>query len=180
MKFLLAIASLIDAVNERVGRTVFWLVLVTVLICAMNAIVRKLFNVSSNAFLEIQWYLFAAIFLLGAGYALKHDAHVRIDVFFGRLSARGKALINVLGGVFFLLPFVVLMTWHGWPLFTNSLVMGEMSADAGGLLRWPVKLLIPAGFILLGLQAIAEIIKNLAVLRGNDSAPQSQPTAMDH
>lgn len=180
MKFLLAIASLIDTVNERVGRSVFWLVLVTVLICATNAIVRKLFNVSSNAFLEIQWYLFAAIFLLAAGYALKHDAHVRIDVFFGRLSARGKALVNVLGGVFFLLPLVILMIWHGWPLFANSFATGEMSADAGGLLRWPVKLLIPVGFTLLGLQTIAEIIKNVAVLTGKATAPQTSRAAVDH
>lgn len=171
MKFLLSIAAFIDALNERVGRAVFWLVLITVLICAANAIVRKAFNVSSNAFLEIQWYLFAAVFLLGAGYALKHDAHVRIDVIFGRLSARGKALINVLGGLFFLLPLAVLMVWHGWPIFANSFVSGETSADAGGLIRWPVKLLLPLGFSLLGLQAIAEIIKNMAVVTGHRSAP---------
>lgn len=180
MKFFLAIASRIDALNERVGRTVFWLVLITVLICAMNAIVRKLFNVSSNAFLEIQWYLFAAVFLLAAGYTLKHDAHVRIDVIFGKLSVRGQALINVVGSLFFLLPLAVLMVWHGWPIFAGSFASAEMSADAGGLLRWPVKLLVPLGFALLGLQAIAEVIKNLAVLTGNRAPSPAETTMVDH
>lgn len=180
MKFLLSVATVIDAMNERVGRAVFWLVLATVLVCAANAIIRKLFNVSSNAFLEIQWYLFAAVFLLAAGYALKHDAHVRIDVFYGRYSARGKALINILGSALFLLPLAALMVWHGWPIFVNSLTTGEMSADAGGLLRWPVKLLVPLGFALLGLQACAEVIKNVAVLSGHRAAPAAEPTVADH
>lgn len=180
MKALLSIASLIDAVNERVGRAVLWLVLITVLICAANALVRKLFNVSSNAFLEIQWYLFAAVFLLGAGYALKHDAHVRIDIIFGKLGARGQALINVVGSLFFLLPLAGLMVWHGWPIFASSLASGEMSADAGGLLRWPVKLLIPLGFTLLGLQAVAETIKNIAVLAGYRAPRPPEPEAADH
>lgn len=180
MKSLLAIASLIDAVNERIGRMVFWLVLITVVICAANAIVRKLFNVSSNAFLEIQWYLFAAVFLLAAGYALKHDAHVRIDILFGKLGASGQALINIIGGLFFLLPLALLMVWHGWPIFASSFASAEMSSDAGGLLRWPVKLLIPLGFTLLGLQAIAEIIKNLAVLTGHRAPSPAEPEAADH
>lgn len=180
MKFLLSIAAAIDAINERVGRAVFWLVLVTVSICAMNAIVRKVFNVSSNAFLEIQWYLFAAVFLLAAGYVLKHDAHVRIDIYYGRLSERGKAMINVLGGLFFLIPLATLMVWHGWPIFLSSIATGEMSADAGGLLRWPVKLLLPLGFALLGLQAVAEIIKNWAVFTGHRATPAAEPTVADH
>jgi len=166
MNTLLAISNAIDAINERVGRAVLWLVLVATLISAGNALMRYTVNMSSNAWLEIQWYLFAALFLLAAGYTLKHNGHVRIDVLYGHLSARAQAWIDLVGGLLFLLPFSLLMVWLSWPGFTESLLRGEVSPDAGGLLRWPVRLMIPLGFALLGLQGVSEIIKRIAVLRG--------------
>lgn len=169
MKSLLRLSAGIDALNERVGRITLWLVLVTVLICALNAIVRKVFNVSSNAFLEIQWYLYGAVFLLGAGYTLKHNCHVRIDVFYSRWSPRTQAIVDIAGTALFLLPITALIIWNGWPGFVNALASGESSADAGGLVRWPVMLLVPLGFTLLGLQGISEMIKRVAFLSGNDA-----------
>lgn len=166
MKYLLSFARLVDALNERVGRAVAWLVLVAVLVSAGNAAVRYVFNLSSNAWLEIQWYLFSAIFLLGAGYALRKNAHVRIDVVAGRLSKRAQAWIDIVGGVAFLLPMSVMILWLSLPMFWQSYLGGEISADAGGLTRWPVKLLIPVGFALLTLQGLAEIAKRIAYLRG--------------
>ena len=166
MKPWLALAHLIDAVNERIGRAVTWLVLAATLISAANALARYGFNLSSNAWLEIQWYLFAAIFLLAAGYTLKHNGHVRVDVLYGSRSPRTQAWIDLAGGVLFLLPLCVLMVWLGFPGFIESWHSGETSPDAGGLIRWPVRLLIPLGFALLGLQGIAEIIKRVALLRG--------------
>lgn len=166
MQTLLRLAGLIDTLNERVGRAVLWLIGLTTAISAGNAIARYGFNASSNAWLEIQWYLFGAIFLLGAGYTLKHNGHVRIDVLHGRLSARAQAWIDLAGGLLFLLPFCVLMLMLSWPGFVESLARGEVSPDAGGLVRWPVRLLIPLGFALLALQGIAEVIKRAAVLRG--------------
>lgn len=171
MKALLWMADAIDGLNERVGRGLIWLVLVTVVICAGNAVVRKVFNMSSNAFLEIQWYLFSAVFLLGAAYTLKHNAHVRIDVFYSRYSPRVRAWVDMIGAVLFLLPLCLLMVWHSWPVFVSELMSGEMSADAGGLMRWPVKLLIPLGFGLLALQGCAEIIKRVAFLSGYRADP---------
>ena len=164
MKPWLALARLIDAVNERVGRAVTWLVLAATLISAANAGARYGFNLSSNAWLEIQWYLFGAIVLLAAGYTLKHNGHVRIDVIYGRFSARAQAWIDLLGALLFLLPLCGLMVWLSWPGFVESLQSGETSPDAGGLLRWPVRLLIPLGFTLLGLQGISEAIKHIAFL----------------
>jgi TRAP-type mannitol/chloroaromatic compound transport system permease small subunit len=166
MKTLIAISRAIDALNERVGRWTLWLVLVAAVVAAANALMRYAFSLSSNAWLEIQWYLFAALFLLAAGYTLKHNGHVRIDVLYGQLSARAQAWIDLAGGVLFLLPFCLLMVWLSWPGFTESLVRGEVSSDAGGLLRWPVRLTIPLGFALLALQGISEIFKRIAFLRG--------------
>ncbi len=177
MKFLLSFARLVDALNERVGRAVAWLVLVAVLVSAGNATVRYAFNLSSNAWLEIQWYLFSAIFLLGAGYALKKNAHVRIDVIAGRLSRRRQAWIDIAGGLAFLLPMSLLILWLSVPMFWQSYLGGEISADAGGLVRWPVKLLIPVGFALLSLQGLAEIAKRIAYLRG--AAPDPLETGQD-
>lgn len=168
MRALLAIARVIDALNEWVGRSVKWLVLLVTLISTVNALVRYVFGISSNAGLEIQWYLFGALFLLAAGYALKHNAHVRIDFIYGRLSTRGQAAIDVLGVLLFLLPFTALIIWFSWPMFMLAWQSGEMSPDAGGLLRWPVKLLIPVGFVLLALQGVAELIKSVAVLLVQD------------
>jgi TRAP-type mannitol/chloroaromatic compound transport system permease small subunit len=166
MEFLLKFAQGIDALNERVGRLVIWLVLLAVLISAGNAVSRYGLNLSSNAWLEIQWYLFSLIFLLAAGYTLKHNGHVRIDIVYGRLSRRSQAVIDLAGGLLFLLPMAGLVAWLGWTGFAEAYALGETSPDAGGLVRWPVKLAIPLGFALLALQGVAEIIKRVAFLAG--------------
>jgi TRAP-type mannitol/chloroaromatic compound transport system permease small subunit len=172
MRVPLAFARLIDYVNECVGRAVAWLVLVAVLVSAGNALMRYAFSMSSNAWLEIQWYLFSAVFLLAAGWALKRNAHVRIDVLAARLTPRGQAWIEILGTVFFLLPMAILILYLSWPMFMQSYVGHEMSGDAGGLVRWPAKLLIPAGFALLVLQGLSQIIKRTAFLRA-DAVPDA-------
>lgn len=164
MSFWLAVSRAIDTLNERVGRVVLWAVLAVTLISAGNALARKALGLSSNAWLEIQWYLFGAIFLLAAGYTLKHNGHVRIDVIFSHLSERARAWIDLVGGLLFLLPLCVLMVMLSWPHFAESLTRGEMSPDAGGLIRWPVRLLTPLGFLLLALQGVSEIIKRVAFL----------------
>jgi len=172
---LLGIARAIDAVNERIGRAVLWLVLAVTLISAANALMRYGFGMSSNAWLEIQWYLFGAIFLLAAGYTLKHNGHVRVDVLYGRWPPRARAWIDLLGTALFLLPLCVLMVWLSWHGFIESFQRGELSSDAGGLIRWPVRLLIPLGFALLGLQGVSELIKRVAFLRGQGELPHEPP-----
>lgn len=166
MTLLLKLSQLIDWINERVGKGAFWLVLVMTIISAGNAVVRFIFNYSSNGLLEIQWYLFAAVFLLGAGYGLLNNAHVRIDFLASRLSARTRNWIDVGGIVLALIPFCVLSIALSWPMFMQAFVSGEMSSNAGGLIRWPVYLLIPVGFALLLLQSLSELVKRLAFLRG--------------
>ena len=166
LKALLGFARTIDALNERTGTTVYWLVLAAVLVSSVNAVMRYAFNMSSNAWLEIQWYLFAAVFLLCAGYTLKHNEHIRIDVVAGRFSHRAQTWIDIFGAVFFLLPMAIGIFWLSWPMFLDSFSRNEISGDAGGLLRWPVKALIPAGFLLLALQGVSELIKRIAFLRG--------------
>jgi TRAP-type mannitol/chloroaromatic compound transport system permease small subunit len=168
---LLALSRAIDALNRRVGHAVYWLILAMVLVSAGNAVSRYLFDLSSNAWLELQWYLFSAVFLLAAGYALLHNEHVRIDVIFGHLPPRLRAWIDVIGGVFFLLPMAIIIMVLSWPVFVDSYRINEYSSDAGGLLRWPVKLLIPVGFLLLALQGVSEIIKRIAFLRGHIPDP---------
>lgn len=167
MRGLRRLAAGIDALNERVGRATVWLVLAAVLISAGNALARYGLNLSSNAWLEVQWYLFAVIFLLGAGYTLKHNGHVRVDILYGRLSPRAQAWVDLLGGLLFLLPMAGLMAWLGWGGFLESYARGETSPDAGGLLRWPARLAIPLGFALLFLQGVAECIKRAAFLAGD-------------
>lgn len=171
MNFLLRLSHAIDALNERVGRSAIWLVLIAVLISSANAVTRKLFNLSSNAFLEVQWYLFAAIFLVCAGYTLLRNEHVRIDVISNRLSPRARAVIDIVGTLFFLLPMALIILKLSWPLFVDSYSSNELSSDAGGLPRWPVKLLIPAGFALLALQGVSELIKRIAFLGGRAPDP---------
>lgn len=166
MHFLLSVSRLIDAVNDRVGRVAYWLVLVMTLISAGNAISRYGLNVSSNAWLEIQWYLFSGVFLLGAGYAMLKNAHVRIDVIASRLPPRVTAWIEIVGIVVFLGPVCWIFLDFGWAMFYESYASGEISTDAGGLVRWPVKALVPLGFALLALQALSELIKRIAFLRG--------------
>ena len=168
---LLRISALIDALNERVGKAVYWLVLVAVIVSAGNAIIRKLFNMSSNAFLEAQWYLFAAVFLLCSGYTLLRNEHVRIDVIAGRLSPRAQAWIDVFGTVFFLLPMSLLFIYLSWPVFIRTYVHNEISTNAGGLWIWPARMLVPIGFTLLSLQGLSELFKRIAFLAGKGPDP---------
>jgi TRAP-type mannitol/chloroaromatic compound transport system permease small subunit len=176
MPTLIALSRAIDTLNEWVGRAVLWLVLLATLLSAGNAVARYALGLSSNAWLEIQWYLFAAIFLLAAGYTLKHNGHVRIDVLYGRLAPRTRAWIDIAGSLVFLLPFCLLLVWLSWPGVVESYLRREISPDAGGLLRWPVRLLIPLGFSLLGLQGLSEIIKRIAFLAGRGTLSPERPT----
>jgi len=174
MKPLLALARLIDTVNRWVGAIIIWFVLAAVLISAGNAVLRKAFNVGSNAYLELQWYLFAAVFLLGAGYTFLRNAHVRIDFVSTRLSPRARNWVDILGIVVFLMPLCLILITLSWPLIVNAWVSGEMSQNAGGLVRWPVYFLLPAGMALLLAQSLSELIKRVAFLRGTgqDSIPE--------
>ena len=171
MTLLLKLSQLIDWLNERVGKGAFWLVLIMAVISAGNATYRFVFNDSSNGLLEIQWYLFAAVFLLCSPYTLQRNEHVRIDVLSGKLSPRGLAVIDIIGTLFFLLPMVITVLWLSLPLVAESYKIQEMSANAGGLIRWPVKILLPIGFTLLALQGISELIKRIAFLAGRISDP---------
>lgn len=166
MQNLLKISSLIDGLNEHIGRSAKWLILASVLISAGNAIVRKAFDTSSNSLLEIQWYLFATVFMLGAAYTFLKNAHVRIDFISNHLSPRVRNWIDILGIVIFLMPLCLILIKLSWPLFINAWNSGEMSQNAGGLIRWPMYLLIPAGMSLLLLQGFSELIKRWAFLRG--------------
>ena len=166
MPLLLQLSRSIDRMSEFVGRWVAWLVLAAVLISAGNAITRKAFNLSSNAFLEIQWYLFAAVFLLASGYTLLRQEHVKIDVVSGRFSKRTQIWIEIVGLCLFLFPFIYMIITLSMPLVINAFVTKEMSSNAGGLIRWPVFALLPVGLALLGLQGVSELIKRIAFLKG--------------
>lgn len=166
MNALLRLSRLVDALNERVGSLIYWLVLLAVLISAGNAVVRKAFNMSSNALLEVQWYLFSAVFLLGAGYTFLRNAHVRIDFLANRFSARTRNWIDIVGMLIFLVPLCVIFIKLSWPLFVDAWTSGEMSQNAGGLIRWPAYVLVPLGFGLLLLQSASELVKRVAFLRG--------------
>ena len=166
MKTLLRLSGLIDALNERIGHLSYWLILVAVMVSAGNALMRYTFNIASNAWLELQWYLFSAVFLFCAGYALLHNQHVRIDVISGHLSKRARAWIDVIGTVFFLLPMAIAIMWMSWPVFVDAWVRNEISTNAGGLIVWPARLMLPIGFFLLILQGFSELIKRVAFLRG--------------
>ena len=166
MNPLLALSRLIDAISTGVGKLTMWLILATTLISAGNALVRKIFNSSSNSLLEIQWYLFAAVFMLGAGYGFLRNSHVRIDFLAAKLSSRARNWIDVLGIVLVLVPFCVISINLGWPFFMQAYTSGEMSQNTGGLIRWPAYALIPAGFALLLMQGISELIKRVAFLVG--------------
>lgn len=173
MGALLKLSKLIDAVNEGIGKLIIWLVLAAVVISAGNAVVRKAFDIGSNAYLEIQWYLFAAVFMLGSGYVLLRNAHVRIDFIASRLSRRTNALIDIAGMLIFVIPLCGIMIYLSWPLVVNAYESGEVSSNAGGLIRWPVMLLIPAGFALLLLQVLSELIKRIAFVAGARDEPFS-------
>ncbi len=173
MGALLRLSGAIDKFNEVIGKLVMWLVLAAVFISAANAVLRKAFNIGSNAWLEIQWYLFAAVFMLGVGYVMLRNAHVRIDFISSKLSKRTNAIIDALGLVVFTIPLSIIMIDLGWPLFYRAWVSGEMSQNAGGLIRWPVLMLIPLGFGILLMTAISELIKRVAFLRGLRDEPFS-------
>lgn len=179
MNALLGLAKAVDALNRRVGRLVYWLVLAAVVISAANAIVRKAFNTSSNAYLEVQWYLFAGVFLLGAGHVLLMNEHVRIDVIASRMTRRAQVWVDVIGLLVFVLPLCVYVVALTIPITWTAYATGEMSTNAGGLVRWPSYLMMPLGFILLGLQALSELIKRIAFLRGLAPDPAPSKTKTD-
>lgn len=166
MQALLKLSRAVDWLNAQVGKWVIWLILASTLISGINAVVRKAFNVSSNAYLEVQWYLFAAAFLLAAGYTLLNGEHVKIDVISSRFSKRTQIWIDVFGFVFFLMPVCFAILYYGIPFFLQGFRSGEMSSNAGGLIRWPVYLMIPIGFSLLMAQGVSELIKRIAFLKG--------------
>jgi len=166
MQMLLKISRLIDAMSERIGNFVYWLILAAVFISAGNAVVRKSFQMSSNALLEVQWYLFSAVFLLGAGFVFLKNAHVRIDFVSSRFSPKVRNWIDIFGILLVLGPLCVIFIELSWPLFHRAWDSGEMSQNAGGLVRWPVLLMIPLGFALLLIQGLSELIKRVAFLRG--------------
>ena len=167
MPLLLRLSRLIDFISDLIGKGAMWLILAATLISAGNAIIRKTLGTSSNAWLEIQWYLFAAVFMLGGGYAFLRNAHVRIDFISSKFSARGRNWVDVGGIVIFLFPLCYMMATLGWPVFYNAWVSGEMSSNSGGLIRWPVYFLIPLGFAFLFLQGVSELIKRIAFLTGH-------------
>ena len=166
MPALLRLSRTIDWLNERVGKTAAWAIVVAILVSAINAIIRRVFGVSSNGWLELQWYLFGAVFMLCAAWTLRVNEHIRIDIISSRLSKRGRDRIDLIGHLFFLFPFVALMLWLCIPYFRGSYLSGEVSANAGGLLIWPAKGLILLGFISLAFQWLSELIKRIAIMRG--------------
>jgi TRAP-type mannitol/chloroaromatic compound transport system permease small subunit len=167
MGALIQLSKLIDAINDRLGILANWLVILACLISAGNAMSRYAFDLSSNAWLEIQWYLFAAIVMLGASYTLKMNEHVRVDIVYTHLSERGKEWLDLIGTAVFLVPSMLTIAWYSTPFFLQSWQVQEISGNAGGLIRWPVKILVPIGFTLVALQGISEIIKRAASLRGD-------------
>ena len=171
MKLLLAFARFVDEANRRLARVATWLVLLSCLISAGNALFRYAFSISSNAWLEIQWYMFGAMFMLGASYTLKMNEHVRVDVVYGHLATRTQLWIDLLGGILFLLPTTIVIGWLSWPMFISSYELNEVSLNAGGLLRWPIKIFVPLGFALITLQGISEIIKRAGALTGHCPPP---------
>ena len=177
MQALLKFSRAVDALNAFVGKYVIWLILGSTVISGVNAVDRKIFNVSSNAYLEVQWYLFAAAFLLAAGYTLLHGEHVKIDVLVHQLSKRGQIWVDVIGFTFFLTPVCLAMLYFGTPFFLQGLHSGEVSSNAGGLIRWPVYLMIPIGFSLLLLQGWSELIKRVAFLKGLIEDPTAKKAA---
>lgn len=166
MRLLLSFSALIDALNEKIGNFCNWLVLLACVVSAGNAMVRYAYDTSSNAWLEIQWYMFAVIVMLGASYTMKRNEHVRVDIFYMTLSRRGQLWVDILGTLVFLLPTCTILAWLSWPFFMQSFNVNEHSSNAGGLLRWPIKLVLPVGFALVALQGLSELIKRVAFLNG--------------
>ena len=182
MSGLLALSRGIDRINTVIGRNVSWLILLAIFVSAINAIIRKAFSISSNAWLDLQWYLYGAAFLLAAAYTLLENEHIRIDIIFAAWSRRVQHWIELLGHIFFLMPFVLLTLWLCWPWLARSYRTGEMSMNAGGLMLWPAKALLFTGFVLLFFQGISEIIKKIAVMRGlipDFNAPMGHHAPLD-
>jgi TRAP-type mannitol/chloroaromatic compound transport system permease small subunit len=179
MNFLLVFSRRVDWVTERIGKSIGWLLLAAVLISAGNALIRKTFDISSNAFLEAQWYLFGAVFMLGAGYAFLHDQHVRIDVLSSKLKRRTQIWVDIVGIIVFLLPLCAFVVWTSLPSLQLAFTSKEVSANPGGLLRWPVYALVPLGFALLALQSVSELIKRIAFLTGDGPDPHVKPEKTD-
>ncbi len=173
MSALLSVSRLIDRTNGFIGRAFAWLLLVAVVVSAGNAVIRKAVNLSSNSWLELQWYLFGAVFMLCAAWTLRENEHVRVDVLSASLSPRTRVRIDLIGHLLFLLPFAGMMVYLSWPFFVSSYVSGEQSSNAGGLVRWPAKLWVLIGFVLLFAQGISEIIKRSAMLAGHLDIPEA-------
>jgi TRAP-type mannitol/chloroaromatic compound transport system permease small subunit len=166
MPAMLALSRMIDTINERLGKAMGWLILAAVIVSSVNALVRFSINRSSNSWLELQWYLFGAVVLLGAAYTFKANEHIRIDILSSRLSQRSRDWIDVVGHLLFMMPLCLIIMWLGWPFFLRSFAQGEVSSSAGGLIVWPAKLLVPLGFTILFVQSISELIKRIAVIKG--------------
>jgi len=177
---LLKLSRQIDTLTERIGKSAIWLVLIVVLVSAGNAVMRYTISYSSNALLEIQWYLFGLIFLSCSGYTLLRNEHVRIDLISGRLSKRAQAWIDIFGILFFLMPMAIAIMALSWPVFVHALESGEMSNSAGGLILWPARLMVPAGFVLLIAQGFSELIKRVGFLKGLCPDPTEKKSAMTH
>lgn len=180
MQPLLALTRLIDRITAGIGKAVMWLILVAILVSAGNAIVRKLFNWSSNSLLELQWYLFGAAFMGAAAYTLQQNEHIRIDIFYASRSRGTQHWIDLFGHVVFLLPFVVLTAWMLWPYTVQAYLSGQISTNSGGLIIWPARAILFAGFVLLCLQAVSEIIKKIAVIQGLMEDPHPFHSAQEH
>jgi TRAP-type mannitol/chloroaromatic compound transport system permease small subunit len=176
MSFLLSLSRLIDAISLGLGKLIMWLILAATMISAVNAILRKAFSIGSNAALEIQWYLFAGVFMLGVGYVMLKNDHVRIDFISGKFSKRTNAIIDAIGIVVFTIPLAIIMIDLAWPYFMRAYESGEMSQNAGGLIRWPAIFLIPVGFAVLLMQAVSELIKRIGFLTGH----RDQPFSAEH
>ena len=175
MQALLTISRGIDWITEKLGHALCWLLLAMVVISSVNAITRKAFSLSSNAYLEAQWYLFAVIFMIGAGYVFLHDQHVRIDVLSSKLKRRTQIWIDVVGIVVFLLPLCIFVIWTSLPSVMTAIQTQEVSASPGGLIRWPLYMLVPVGFGLLAIQSLSELVKRLAFLTGDGPDPHAKP-----
>jgi TRAP-type mannitol/chloroaromatic compound transport system permease small subunit len=178
MRPLLAVSSAIDLLNEKIGYVCNLLVLLACLVSAANAMIRYAFDYSSNGWLELQWYMFAILVMFGASYTFKRNEHVRVEIFYLFLSERGQLWLDMIGTLFFLIPSCLLLAYLSWPFFYQSYSVGEMSGNAGGLIRWPIKFVIPSGFVMLALQGVSEVIKRIAALRGETTidAKYERPT----
>ena len=165
MRPLLAVSNAIDSLNEKIGYVCNLLVLLACLVSAANAMIRYAFSNSSNGWLELQWYMFAILVMFGASYTFKRNEHVRVEIFYLFLSERGQIWLDLIGTLCFLIPACLLLSYLSWPFFYQAYAVGELSSNAGGLVRWPIKLVVPVGFVMLALQGVSEVIKRIAALQ---------------